>query len=107
MRRGDIIIVAPPSEFGKPRPAVVIQADLAMDGETVTFLPITSDLEHFVKIRVPLMPDPMNGLRKPSEVMIERIQTMSLRRIGGIIGQIDRKTMNAVESALMVHLGLV
>ena len=107
MRRGDIIIVAPPGEFGKPRPAIVIQADLAMNGETVTFLPITSDLEHFMKIRVPVVPDAVNGLRKPSEVMVERIQTTSLSRIGGIVGHLDRKSMLAVESALMVHLGLV
>jgi mRNA interferase MazF len=85
----------------------VIQADLAMDGETVTFLPITSDLEHFMKIRVPLMPDALNGLRKPSEVMVDRIQTSSLGRVGGIVGHLDGKTMQAVENALMIHLGLI
>ena len=27
MRRGDIVVVAAPGDYGKPRPAVVVQAD--------------------------------------------------------------------------------
>jgi mRNA-degrading endonuclease toxin of MazEF toxin-antitoxin module len=39
--------------------------------------------------------------------MVDRIQTSTLSRIGGLVGQIDARTMTLVERALMVHLGLV
>jgi len=107
VRRGDVIVVAAAGEFGKPRPAVVIQANLSMVNETITFLPITSDLERVPLYRIPIEPTQENGLRRSSEIMADRIQTSTLSRIGGIVGHIDRKTMRRVESALMVHLGLV
>ena len=85
---------------------LVVQSDLSLVGSTVTFVPITSDLEHHPQLRVPIAPTPENGLRKPSEIMVDRIQTMTLLRIGGLIGHIDARTMKLVEIALMLHLGL-
>ncbi len=84
-----------------------MQSNLSLMGSTVTFLPITSDLEHQPQLRVPILPAAENGLRKPSEIMVDRIQTSSVSRIGGLIGHIDTKTMKLVETALLVHLGLV
>jgi mRNA interferase MazF len=107
LRRGDLILVAPPGEFGKPRPALVIQADIAVVDLTVTYLPITSDLARVPYARVPLDPSPENGLLKPSEVMVDLIFTTKVSRVGRVIGRVDRETMQAVEVALMVHLGLV
>jgi mRNA interferase MazF len=107
LNRGDIIIVAPPGEFGKPRPVLVVQSDLSLVGLTVTFVPITSDLEHNPELRVPISPTAENGLRKPSELMIDRIQTCTWSRVGGHIGHIDAATLRKVEIALMLHLGLV
>ena len=78
-----------------------------MADDTITYLPIPSDLERLPLIRIPIDPTEENGLRKPSEIMVDRIQTSTLSCIGGIIGHIDRNTMRLVESALMVHLGLV
>jgi mRNA interferase MazF len=106
LKRGDIITVAPPDEFGKPRPALVIQSDLALPAPTITFLPITSDLRRVPLIRVPVSPSGQNGLLKPSEVMVDMIQTSSSNRIGKVVGHLDRHTMQEVEQALMIHLGL-
>jgi len=106
LKRGNIVTVAPPGEFGKPRPALVIQSDIALPAPTVTFLPITSDLNRVPLIRVPIAPSAQNGLLKPSEVMVEMIQTSSARRIGKVIGHLDKQTMQAVETALLIHLGL-
>jgi mRNA interferase MazF len=75
-------------------------------GSTVTFVPITSELEHQPQLHVPISPTPENGLRKPSEIMVNRIQTMPLLRIGGLIGHIDAGMMKLVEIALLLHLGL-
>ena len=42
MTRGDVVTVALSGEFGKPRPAVVIQSDLFAGHTTVTILLVTS-----------------------------------------------------------------
>ena len=83
-----------------------MQSNVSLVGSTVTFLPITSDLEHVPLQRIPVAPTKANGLRKPSKIMVERIQTVTVMRIGGLIGHIDPVTMGKVETALMLHLGL-
>lgn len=107
MKRGDIITVAPPGEFGKPRPALIIQSNLSLPAPTITFLPITSDLNRVPLIRIPIAPSSENGLQKPSEVMVDMIQTSTAARIGKIVGHLDRHTLQEVEAALLIHLGLV
>jgi mRNA interferase MazF len=107
VKRGDIVTVAPPGEFGKPRPALVIQADHTMPSPMVTYLPLTSDLLRVPDVRVPIVPSEQNGLRFPSEIMVDMIQTSSLTRFGGVIGHVDTVTMILVEAAMMAHLGLV
>ena len=42
MRRGDLITVAMQGTYGKPRPALVIQATWIEGLDSVTFLPLTS-----------------------------------------------------------------
>ena len=42
MRRGDLIVVAMPGDYGKPRPAIVIQDDAFDTLTSVTVLPLTS-----------------------------------------------------------------
>jgi mRNA interferase MazF len=63
----------------------VVQSDLSLVGLTVTYVPITSDLEHHPQLRVPISPTPSNGLRKQSELMVDRIETCTLSRIGATL----------------------
>ena len=42
MMRGDVIVVSLPGDYGKPRPALVVQADQFTEHPSVTVLPITS-----------------------------------------------------------------
>jgi mRNA interferase MazF len=106
LRRGDIVTVAPPGEFGKPRPALILQADLALPAATITYLPITTDLERVPLVRVEIEPTPGNGLRGPSEIMVDMMQTSTRSRFGNVIGHIDKDTLQAVERAVTVFLGL-
>ena len=106
MRRGDICIVASQGELGKPQPVVIVQSEPLVD-ETMTYVPITSDLLRLPQVRVPILPTAQNGLYKESELMVDRIQTATLGRFGPMIGRIDAETMTKVEAALMLHLGLV
>ncbi len=100
------MLVAPPGEFGKPRPAVIIQSDSAFPSGFFTYLPITSDLLQVPAVRIPIAPSPQNGLRLPSEIMVDMIQTSDAARFGGIIGTIDAVTLGLAEESLSLHLGL-
>ena len=66
MRRGDLVTVAMQGDFGKPRPALVIQADLFAAHSSVTVLPVTSTIVNAPLLRISIQPDPENGLQKPS-----------------------------------------
>jgi mRNA interferase MazF len=107
MNRGDIIIVAPPSPFNKPRPALVIQAQVFDDTENVTVALITSDLSQSPSVRIPIFPTAQNGLRKPSEVQVDNLQTVPLSRIGGFAGVAEPEIIRQVDLALRVFLNLL
>ncbi len=106
MKRGDVVAVALPGDQGKPRPALVVQADRFVELAAVTLLPITSTLVEAPLLRVPVAPSRQNGLTRPSQIMIDKPQTPRRGRIGGVIGRLDDLTMVAVNRALAVFLGL-
>jgi len=106
MKRGDIIILAPLSPFNKIRPGLIVQAELFAETENVTIALITSDLSRTTGLRIPISPTAGNGLRKPSEVMVDNLQTAPLNRIGALIGAAEPEVMRRVDIALRLFLGL-
>ncbi|WCT72335.1 type II toxin-antitoxin system PemK/MazF family toxin [Sphingomonas naphthae] len=105
MRRGDIVTIATPGDFGKPRPALIIQSDQFETG-TITVLLVTSTLLDAPLLRPSIQPSPENGLRKPSQVMIDKPMSIRRDRIGDVFGRLDAETMLAVTRALAVFLGI-
>jgi mRNA interferase MazF len=75
MRRGDLVSVALRGEQGKPRPALVVQADHFAGLPRVTVLPITGLLLEAPLVRVEVEPNAQNRLTKPSQVMVDKPQT--------------------------------
>ena len=73
MRRGELVTVALPGDFGKPRPALVVQSDFFADHATVTVLPVTSIAVETPLIRLPVDPSRDKGLRAPSFVMVDKV----------------------------------
>jgi mRNA interferase MazF len=106
INRGDIVVVALPGDYGKPRPALVIQASAFLGLESVTVLRLTSDLHDAPLVRVDIRPDRDNGLRRPSHVMIDKAVTAPRGKIGQRIGRLDADTMGSVDAALARFLGL-
>lgn len=106
MKRGDIVMAAPPGNYGKPRPVLVVQADAYRALPSVTVLPLTSHLECAPLIRLAIEPSAENGLQKPSQVMIDKAVTLPRSRVGQRIGQADPGTLQAVNVALARFLGL-
>src|SRR5688572_30143765 len=107
MTRGDIITVSLAGDYGKPRPAVVVQSDIFEKWPSVTVLPMQSDIIGARTTRVLLKPSAHNGLRKQSEVMVDKAHTVPRERAGPAIGTLTASDMTQVDRALAAFLGLV
>jgi mRNA interferase MazF len=107
MRRGDLVTVAVSGDFGKPRPALLIQSDLFEETGTVTVLLVSSTLVGAPLLRVTVEPSPGNGLQKTSQIMIDKAMSVKRDRLGPVIGHLDDETMLAVTRSLALFLGLV
>ena len=106
MIRGDIVTVALPGDFGKPRPALIIQSDRFEKTATVTLLLLTSMPVDAPLLRLPIYPTEENGLRRSSHVMIDKIMTVRRDRVGPVIGKIGPEDMLSVTRLLAVFLGM-
>jgi mRNA interferase MazF len=106
MRRGDLVTVAVSGDYGKPRPALVIQSDAFAVLPSVTVLRLTSDILPLHLIRITVEPTAENGLRRTSQVMIDKATTVPTGKIGDVIGTLDSVAMQRVGSALTAFLGL-
>ena len=105
MRRGDLVTVALQGDLGKPRPALIIQSDLFDTHPSVTILPVTSELRVAPLFRIAITPSELNGLSKPSQVMVDKPQSIAREKAGAVIGRLDDESMLAVNRALAVFLG--
>lgn len=99
--------VAMQGDFGKPRPALVIQANQFDEHATVTVLPVTSTLVAAPLLRIAVQPSTGNGLPKPSQVMVDKAMTVQRDKLGQSFGRIDADVMVEVERCLAVFLGIV
>jgi mRNA interferase MazF len=106
MRRGDLVAIAMQGDFGKPRPALVIQADQFNEHATVTVLPVTSALVAAPLLRITVSPCAENGLQKTSQVMIDKTMTVERDKGGNVFGRINAEAMVEVERCLAVFLGI-
>ncbi|HRP22869.1 type II toxin-antitoxin system PemK/MazF family toxin [Thauera sp.] len=104
--RGDLITVALQGDYGKLRPAVVIQSDLFDEHPSVTLLPLTSDLRDTPLFRITIEPSPENGLRQRSQVMVDKIHTVPRAKLGPSLGRLSDDEQIAVNRSLMLFLGL-
>lgn len=106
MRRGDFVTVAMQGDFGKPRPALVIQANQFNEHATVTILPVTSVIVAAPLLRITVQPSAENGLRQSSQVMVDKCMTVKQDKLGQAFGRIDVDAMVEVERCLAVFLGI-
>lgn len=95
-----------PGDFGKPRPALIVQSDLFDQTGTVTVLLVTSMPIDAPLLRIPIDPTPRNNLRQPSQIMVDKAMSVRRERVGATIGKIDDDAMMAVTRSLAVFLGL-
>lgn len=106
MRRGDLVTVSAPGDYGKPRPALVIQSDLFEELPGVTLCLVTSELRDAPIFRITVDPTPENGLRRVSQVQVDKVLTVARQRVGDTIGRLDDATMLKVNRSLAVFIGI-
>jgi mRNA interferase MazF len=106
MKRGEIVTVSAPGDYGKPRPAVVIQSDHLADGESVLVCLVTSTKRAAPLYRLDIPLEPATGLRAPSQIMIDKIAAVRRSRCGAPIGRLDAATLAALGRSLTVMIGV-
>ena len=107
MKRGDVVTVAASGDYGKSRPAVVVQTDaLPPQHTSVVVCQMTSDGDDAPDFRIVVEPSPRNGLRARSHVMADKPVTIRRARIGKKIGHLDEDDIARLNVALAFVMGL-
>jgi mRNA interferase MazF len=106
VKRGALVTVALQGDYGKPRPALIVQADQFAILDSVAILPITSALIDAPLLRLTVTPSATNGLRKASQIMLDKPMTVKADKIGQPFGQLEDTVMISVNRSLALFLGL-
>ena len=107
LKRGDLVILSAPGSYGKPRPSVVLQSDVYDSTASVVVLLMTTRLHPDAPlIRYNVLPAPANGLKEPTDVMIDKIFTVPRERTGKRIGKLHPSQMAEITTELAVFLGM-
>jgi mRNA interferase MazF len=115
MRRGDIRWVnldpVVGSEASKRRPAIIVSNDAtnavtrAMNAGLITIVPLTSSVSSVYPFEV-FVDASDSGLARNSKAQAQQVRSISVQRIGEVIGHLTPALMNQVDEALRIHLGL-
>ena len=105
-QRGDLVAVSLEGDYGKPRPALIVQTDLLADLNSLVLCPVTSDL-HTAAFRVTVEPTTANGLRVLSQVMADKLSTVPRIKVSEPFGRLEDDRMRAVDKALLLVVGLI
>jgi mRNA interferase MazF len=107
MRRGEIWTVAGGTDYtGKPSPAVILQDNRFDATRSVTICAFTTDQTEAPLFRLPIAPNPRNGLKAPSRLMVDKITTVPKTKIGSPLGRLDDEDIVRLNRAVLVFLGL-
>jgi len=107
MRRGDVVIVAAAGDYGKPRPAVIVQTDAFPETHaSIVVCQMTSELVDAPDFRVTIAPSGGNGVRVRSQVMADKPVTVRRERVGRLIGHLDDSDIGRLNVALAFVMGI-
>jgi mRNA interferase MazF len=107
VKRGEVWTVAGGPEYaGKPRPAVILQDDAFDATGSVTMCPFTTHLLDAPLLRLPVDPTAENGLRLASQLMVDKITTISRKKLESRIGRLTSEDMLRLNRSVIVFLGL-
>ena len=107
MKRGDVWTIAGgPDYAGKPKPAVILQDDAFDATASVTICPFTTHVVDAPLMRLAIEASTQNGLRASSQLMIDKITTVSKSKLEHRIGHLSDEDRLRLDRAVLVFLGL-
>ncbi len=107
MRRGDVVLVVAAGDYGKPRPAVIVQTEAFPEiHASVVVCQMTSEVVEAPDFRVTVDPSERNGLRARSQIMADKPVTVRRARVGRLIGRLDDSDVARLNAALAFVMGL-
>ena len=107
MRRGDVVTVAAAGDYGKPRPAVIVQTDAFPDNHpSIVVCQMTTEIADAPDFRITIEPSRQNGLRTRSQIMADKPVTIRRERIGQLVGHLEDADMARLNVALAFIMGL-
>jgi mRNA interferase MazF len=107
LRRGDVVLAAYSGDYGRVRPAVVVQADAVnrvVDSVLITLA--TTELRGADLLRIGVLPSEANGLREPSQLMVEKTGVIPVEKVKSTIGRLEPDLMEELTRRLALVLGL-
>ena len=115
MLRGEIRLTdldpARAAEAAKRRPAIIVSNDRAnataarLGRGVVTVVPITSNISRVFPFQV-LLPAEEVGIRVDAKAQAEQVRSVSIERIGPVIGRLPTHLISKLDDALRLHLQL-
>ena len=106
MKRGDLVTVSAPKDYGKPRPAAIVQSDWLTETDSVLVALLTSEVVNAPLYRLTIEPSAAKGLKAPSQVMIDKIVAIPREKCGKVIGRLNESERIALNHMIAVVVGL-
>ena len=107
MRRSDVVLVSLPGDYGKTRPAVIVQNDDVADIlQSCTILLMTSELADGSLYRLTIESTVENGLDRTTQVQIDKIASPPRSKLRGPIGRLSDQQMRDIDLARLRHLDI-
>jgi mRNA interferase MazF len=112
IKRGDVYLAALDPlmgrEISKTRPVVVVSNDVNNEfSATVTILPITSKKTQPIYPFEVFLPQGHANLPKDSKIKADQIRTLDKGRLVKQLGVLDIKNLDAMDTAMKIHLALL
>ncbi len=106
MNRGDLMTVVAAGNYGKPRPAVVIQSDKIAETDTVLTCLMTSVERDAPEYRLALPATTITGLRATPYVMGDKIFAIRRDKCGPVFGRVPDELLTGLNDMLATVIGL-
>jgi mRNA interferase MazF len=100
--------VAAAGDYGKPRLAVVVQANVLNEADppSVIVALMTGTVREAPFLRLTLSPTPENGLPKPSQIMVDKLAAIRPDKITSPVGRLTGQQLLALNRLLALVIGL-
>jgi mRNA interferase MazF len=106
VKRGDLVTVSAQGDYGKPRPAVIVQSDALNAADSVLVALITGSVADTPLYRLTIEPTAANGLKTVSQIMVDKVLAYPRAKCGPVIGHLSAAEILVLNNMLSVMIGL-